>query len=60
MMCSISWILVETHKTSEVASLAHLLVDLAWDNLGFVPFCNIRLDLVVYPLADFVTESGMG
>jgi len=37
-----------------------LLVDFAGNNLGFVPFGYIRLDLFIYPFADFFTEGGVG
>jgi hypothetical protein len=53
-------IIVEAHKTGQIPALAHLLVDFAGNNLGFVPFGYIRLDLFIYPFADFFTEGGVG
>lgn len=53
-------IIMQAHKTGQIAALAHLLVDIAGNNLRFVPFRDIRLDLFLYPFTDFLTEGGVG
>lgn len=54
-----SWV-VDAKQSSEVATLAHLEVNLIRDLSCFFPFCNIWLDFLVNPLSDFFTKGDVG
>lgn len=46
-------------QTSQVAALAHLLVNLLGDLFFLVPLGNVGLDLILDPLADLGTDGGV-
>jgi hypothetical protein len=54
----LGWVL-DTEKTSKVATATHLLVNFLRDLLGLVPVSDMRLNIVLYPFADLGAKSSM-
>ncbi|KAF5137235.1 hypothetical protein E5D57_001011 [Metarhizium anisopliae] len=50
---------LDPQETPKIATAAHLLVDLLGDALSLVPLSDVRFNLVLHPLADFGTQSGV-
>lgn len=56
---SVLLLVLATQKTSQVATLTHLLVDVGRDLLSLIPLMDIRLDLALNPLTDLLAESSV-
>lgn len=51
--------ILDTQKSTQVASATHLLVDFLGHALGLVPFGDIRLNVLLDPLANLGSQGGV-